>query len=454
MGTTIDHLESHFRYTVIRGFTDAKGVRVPFEATGVICKIDLNRPQMTEIYIDWERDGPGDTKSPERLTFLLAARDGPGNGRMKQYFEKGELVMPPREPKPSRPAPQAGADQDAALDPKPAPSFAGYEGDQPPGETLLGDQTVACDCGKRFHRAIFPSAQLSVNACLRCGTVTVSRQVGDDGRFTGNAWTAHWTVSVPQKIVGWLGRFPRVSIDYAGSVWRWPMSAMLVRWPTLFYPADVRVADEAELNALEAKLAETQAPLNRAHRLGSACGDIPRAPSDLPEDFYAFGALRRTLDLRSTTDVATLKAHAHLRSAGCELAADLLLRRDDAYDLMMGWLAAKDDDDFSAGIAMLRDSRRLFLGPDDARLTRPLLGILNALPLGKLKDVPDRVESCQRFEALLAAIADLGANAPEMLEGLASLMKTLARRDAYTADAVRIVINELNGVDNRPLQYR
>jgi len=120
----------------------------------------------------------------------------------------------------------------------------------------------------------------------------------------------------------------------------------------------------------------------------------------------------------------------------------------------MDWLNAKADDTFSAAIAMLRDSRRLFSSPDDKRLIRPVLNIMNSLPLGELKDVPRRVESCQKFEALLVAVADLGANGQEMLDGLADLQTKLAKKDAYTADAIRIVINELNGIDNRPAEYR
>lgn len=450
MGTTIDNLESHFRYTVIRGFTDARGVKVPFEATGVIRKIDLKRPEMTEIYIDWERDGPGGEKTLERLTFVLADKEGPGNGRMKQYFEKGELVMPPREPKQAKAEPPAAEPSPE----KPAGSFDRLDRRQPQEEILLDEQTVACDCGSAFHRAIFPDAHLKVHACLRCGAVTVTRQTGDDGRFTGKVFTAYWAVPTPQKFVDWLGRFPRMHINYSGAAWRWPMSARLVRYPTLLYPADTRVSDEAELKALEAALGEAQAPLSRAERLTAACGDIPKIPDGLPDAFASFGTVRRALDLRTTTDLDTLKAHAHLLSPSCEIAADLLVRRAGAYDTMMAWLRDGDDDTFSAGIAMLRDSRPLFSGPDDRKLTRPILEILHALPLGKLKDAPDRVESCQRFESFLVAIADIGANDPEMLDGLKDLMKTLARKDQYTADAIRLTINELKGVDNRPPQYR
>ncbi len=450
MATTIDHLEAHFRYTVIRGFTDAKGVRVPFEASGVIRRIDLVMPQMSEIAIDWEREGPGGARVAERLTFLIAATDGPRNNHMKEYFEKGDLVMPPREPKQANAAPPAPP----ANPRKPATTLGRFGGRQPREEILLGELTVACDCRPAFHRPVLPVAHLKVHACLRCGAVTLTRQVGDDGRFHGEAWTASWAAPTDQRLVDWLGRFPRVLVDYSGAAWRWPMSAALVRYPRLLYPADTRVADEAELKALESTLREIQAPLSRAHRLAAACGDIPPAPANLPEAFGAFGALRRGLDLHATSDAETLRAHAHLLSASCELAADRLLARDDAYARMMGWLRSKDEGDFSAGIAMLRDSRRLFSGPEDKRLTRPLLEILYALPLGELKDAPNRVESWLRFEALLVAIADLGVNTPEMLDGLGDLGKKLARNDAPTADAMRIVINELTGVDNRPPEYR
>ncbi len=448
MAAAIDHLEAHHRYTVTRGFSDANGVRVPFEATGVIRLISIDGG-FTRIHIDWERDGADGQKISERLTFLLAATDGPRNNHMREYFEKGEVVLPPPAPKP----PKAPEPEPAPARP-PAQALDRFERRQPQEELPLQELTVACDCGSAFHRAIYPVAHLAVHACLRCGAVTATRQVGDDGRFRGNSWTAYWTVPTDQIFVDWFARFPRIAVNYSGAPWRWPMSASLVRYPTLLYPADVRVADESELKALEAGLQDAQSPLTRAHRLVSACGDIPDPPENLPDSFRSFASLRRALDLRPGSDVDTLKAHAHLLSPGCELAAELLLRRGDAYRVMMEWLNARDDDTFSAGIAMLRDSRPLFSGSDDMRLIRPVLDIMHGLPLGKLKDVPGRVESCLKFEALLAAIADLGANGQEMLDGLADLRKKLATKDAYTADAIRVVINELNGIDNRPAEYR
>ena len=449
MATTIDHLEAHHRYTVIRGFTDATGLRIPFEATGVIRRISLD-PGYTTIFIDWDRDGPDGASTPERLTFDFKAADGPRNNHMRDYFEKGEVVLPPREPKPPKPAVEAESKQHPA-----APSFANFNGSQPQAEISLDDQTVACDCGKAFHRAVWPTnGDLRVSACLRCGTATVTRQIGDDGRFTGDAWTAYLTVPVAQQTVDWLARFPRAAINYGGAPWRWPMSATLVRYPTLFYPADTRVSDEQELARLEDVLFAAQSRLTRADRQSSACGNIPAPSSGAAEQFAHFAYVQRTLDLRPTSDLDTLRRHAHLLSASSELAAALLLSRKDAYEIMMGWLRSKDDDDFSAGIAMLRDSRPLFSGPDDPKLTPPLLDILNNLPTGKLKDVPDRIESCARFEAILVAIADIGANTMQMQDGLRALRVKLAKKDPTLMQAMGIVLNELNGVDNRPKEYR
>jgi hypothetical protein len=337
---------------------------------------------------------------------------------------------------------------------RPDEPLARFEGRQPQEELLLEELTVACDCGPDFHRSLWPQGQLGVHACLKCGAVTVTKQVGDDGRFTGNAWTAYWTVPTPQNIVDWLARFPRMSVDYPGAPWRWPMSAALVRYPTLLYPANTRVRDAAHLSKLEDELWAAQKDRPRAERFRTIAGHIPPPPQDCPAEFHAFLAVKAALSLPPDTDFDTLRPHANLASPSSELAAALVLRRPVAYDTMMRCLRSKDDGDFSTGIAMLRDARPLFAGPDDPRLAPELLKLMDNLPLGKLKDVPGRVESWFRFEALLVAIADLGANSEEMLDGLATLRTKIVAKDATVAEAIRIVINELNGVDNRPEQYR
>ncbi len=441
MAATVDNLESHHSYRVIRGFADANGVHIPFDAVGVIRHIALS-DDWTQIIIDWEQNG-----QTQKLVFAMNATDGPRNNHMRTYFEKGELSLPPR---PAKPKPETPPAPTAPAGPAADPSLERFGGLQPLEEISLGELAVACSCDPAFHRPVWPPAHLSVHACLRCGTVTVTRQVGDDGRHTGNAWIGWWAMPTPQPTVDWLGRFPRVNRTYAGAKWRWAMPATLVRYPTLVYPADARVADKAELAALEQRLGVEQSATPRAFTFGRALMDIPAPPAGVPDSFRAFLFARETAAFDETAAPETLRRHANLYNPASELAADLLLRRPDAYGLMMGWLVSADDDTFGAGIAMLRDARRLFTGPGDPRLAPAILSIMDGLPLGRLNDVPGRVESWMRFEAILAAIADLGANSPAMLDGLSGLAQKLASKDRYLVDAIRIVINELNGVDNRP----
>jgi hypothetical protein len=431
MAATVDNLSSHYSYRVIRGFADANGVQVPFDTVGVIRHIDIS-DGWTQIIIDWEQDG-----KTLKLVFAMNATDGPRNNHMRTYFEKGELSLPPRAEKPK---------------PETAPAAAPTA--EPLGDTSPGERTVACSCPSAFHRAVWPTTHPSVHACLRCGTVSVTEQIGDDGRFTGNAWTAWRPVSTPDAVVDWLRHFPRVKVDHAGARWRWPMSATLVRYPTVVYPADTRAKDHDALAALEQRLGEKQADMSRAHRLGRELMNVPAPPPGVSDAFGNFLFTQQTGALREDADLDTLRRHANLYNPACELAADLLLRRPNAYGLMMGWLVSTDGDTFDAGIAMLRDARRLFAGPDDPRLAPELLRIMDGLPLGEHKDVPGRVESCARFEAFLVAIADLGANTPAMLDGLSTLARKIGGKDSYVVNAIRIVINELNGVNNKPPEYR
>ncbi len=88
MACTIDHLSLHRRITVIRGFTDARGVCHQPRECGVISRIELDWPSR-EIHIEWDRDGRIET-----LVFDLTATTGPGNGRMREFFEAGDLAIP------------------------------------------------------------------------------------------------------------------------------------------------------------------------------------------------------------------------------------------------------------------------------------------------------------------------------------------------------------------------
>ncbi|MGC3956688.1 MAG: hypothetical protein QM813_01605 [Verrucomicrobiota bacterium] len=90
MATTIDHLRVDHRITVLRDFVDAKGKLMRAGDSGVLTKIDWDQIR-NEIVLEIKRDS-GNMK----LVFDLAAKTGPRNGRMRDYFEIGEDVTPPR----------------------------------------------------------------------------------------------------------------------------------------------------------------------------------------------------------------------------------------------------------------------------------------------------------------------------------------------------------------------
>jgi hypothetical protein len=90
MATTIDHLRVDHRLTVLRDFVDTKGTMMRAGDSGVLTKIDWDQ-LCTEIILEIKRDS-----GKVKLVFELAAKTGPRNGRMRDYFEMGEDVTPPR----------------------------------------------------------------------------------------------------------------------------------------------------------------------------------------------------------------------------------------------------------------------------------------------------------------------------------------------------------------------
>jgi hypothetical protein len=90
MATTIDHLRVDHRITVLRDFVDAKGTMMRVGDSGVLTKIEWDQIRM-EIVLEIQRDS-----GKVKLVFELAAKTGPRNGRMRDYFEIGEDVTPPR----------------------------------------------------------------------------------------------------------------------------------------------------------------------------------------------------------------------------------------------------------------------------------------------------------------------------------------------------------------------
>lgn len=89
---TIDHLAVDHRVTVLRAFTDARGVAMDANDGGVIRHISFDQMRL-EIHVEIERDAG----ERVRLTFPLKATSGPRNGHMREFFDVGDYVAVPGE---------------------------------------------------------------------------------------------------------------------------------------------------------------------------------------------------------------------------------------------------------------------------------------------------------------------------------------------------------------------
>lgn len=430
MGCVIDHLQRDQRVRVLREFTDLRRTRVRAGVEGVIREMDVDWIR-NEIWIDWEREG-----SIQRLVFDLRGKEGPGNGRMKAFFEARESVLPPSRPEVHAEGISRFGDNGPSVKHR-SPGAPLVSGPITPG-TSLGERTVACACDPAFHRSLVPASELCVSACLRCGTLSVTQRVGDDGRFSGEPVTDHLVVEISNPVARWLTRWPRVKIDYAGAPNRWPMAGEWVRYPTLYYPADLRCDSIEELSRTEGLLLQAQARSSRVPPLRRAGWPQVPPPLGMPSSLRGFVQLWESLQLDEQTDLETLIYLAQLRSPASAVAAELLLRRQDCLQVLRQALRSDDAVWRSAGMAMARE----FEG-DAARLTEMILEVLSRASLEPSSEVPERVSGWQVIESMLVVIGDRKLNSSDVVLALLTLQRRLARVDPSTSAAIGIILREL-----------
>lgn len=429
MGATIDHLRADLHVTVIRDFVDARGAAHAAGEQAVLRRLDLNWSTF-DLEIEWERNGVRET-----LHFRHGAKDGPRNGRMREYFEVGEHMPEPRT-RPAQAAPDTAAESIPVRIARrgPAISLPSTSGRQLPADTSLEERWVACACEPEFHRwVLMEPRHLHVGACLRCGTVTVTKMVGDDGRFHGNAWHAYLTVAVSDEILAWLARWPRVKVTRRDHV-RWPMADELVERDVLYYPADVRCETHSELAKLEDALEREQHSLTPGERLRDLVARLGPPPASLPESLSDFAQVWDALQVAPESDLATLLFTAQLRHRASNVGVDLLRRRPDVFEVMVEALRSEDPVWQSAGHALARAWR-----PVDPRMASVLIELLPTLSLAPLPDVPGRIVSCARYEALFVLIADLHVATPAMFAALKQLKLRLLRHDLSLVRSLQIV---------------
>jgi hypothetical protein len=312
----------------------------------------------------------------------------------------------------------------------------------PPQEVCLGERAVDCQCDPKLHWAVLLdpwTAGMAVRSCLGCGTVTCTVTRGDEGRYTGDSWQAYFKVPVTADALAWMAQWPRAKFTWQNG--RWPMAAVLVGRDVVYLPANTRCSSVRELEKLEARLAAEQGSLSVGERLRQAgCPDMPHPPASIPEELHGFETIRQALQLQPESDLQRLMKFAQLGSPASGLAVDLLRQRADFPAILFQALRSGDRAWQSASIALARAHR-----PVDPKLTGVLIEILSSLSHEPLKDVPDRVVSCGRYEELLVLIADLKLDAPEMIAALRDLRRRLARHDSSLVEYTGIVLSELTG---------
>lgn len=421
MAATIDHLRADHHVEVLKDFTDARGVSRRAGEMGVLRAMGLDSATM-ELWIEWEYAGV-----TERLFFALRAPTGPGNGRMREYFALGPEVVPAVVPHEVTPV----ATPAVPVVSPPAPSRAASSmRAHPPAGTNLGDVAVACACDPALHRSVLTRGS-GVNACLRCGTVTYTHTVGDDGHHTGNWWTAFIVEDVSEALWRWLARWPRVHVrhhDLSG----WLRPAGLRRDETVYLSAELRCDTISILTDAEA-----------AQRPGVEGCDFPlqASPENLPPRLLPFAQFATAVRLSPESDLADLIASADPQNAACALAVSKLMARQDAHEVMVSALRHDESSWQGAGAAMAHAAR-----PFDPRLPKVLLDILNDLPIRPHAAMPDRLASRARWNELLAVIASHPVDTPEIRATLPRLQRAVARLDADLAGHIGEVLRVLHGL--------
>ncbi len=89
MSTTIDNLRIDHRVTVPRDFTDGKGVAMRAGESGILRVITWDQVR-DEIHLGIEQEA-----RTVALLFSLKVKEGPRNGHMQEFFERGDYVPVP-----------------------------------------------------------------------------------------------------------------------------------------------------------------------------------------------------------------------------------------------------------------------------------------------------------------------------------------------------------------------
>jgi len=303
----------------------------------------------------------------------------------------------------------------------------------PPAEKVLEDRRVDCGCDERLHRPVLlePGFQAwAVHACCGCGMVTCTEQRGDDGRFTGEAWSVHVALMLKPEVMTWLASWARLGPHEREVLW--PMPAGWVRRGHRYLPAGWSGFSVEDLERREAALHEEQADLGVRQRLLLTGVPSEPPPAALPPQLAGFAVVWQAMQLTPETDTKVLLPYAQGSGPGSAIAAELLTGMQDAPQRLVELLRSGRAGPLQAALALLRAAPR----PECLPL---ILEALQAVPLTPLSDVPDRLSHWDCFELLLLMLAELRTQAREPPAVLRALMRKVARHDTTLVDRLRLV---------------
>lgn len=310
------------------------------------------------------------------------------------------------------------------------------------GTVTFSERPLSCGCAPQLWRQILLDAANGLHACMRCGAVSCTEALGDDGRGGGEPHTVYRSVALPEAVLPWLARWPRVAPSHDEPLW-W-MHASLHRSRSIYLPATLRCASAQALQAEQARLQALRHTLDQAPGRSLGLGATLRhcgAPADappqaLPTRFAGYAEVWRDLQLTAQSDATLLIERADDMST---IAAELLAARTDWASLLEQTLSQAQP---RATLAMLRAATQHPAGLT-SKLTAWLIDILSTVAITPHATLAGRIARWHQVEVLLLIVAEHHCFSRAMSTTLRALMRRLARHDMALASQAGVVLREL-----------
>jgi hypothetical protein len=185
-------------------------------------------------------------------------------------------------------------------------------------------RSVDCACDAPLVRAVAPTGD--VNACLRCGIVTVTDAIWDEPHPHVVITLGYELVEVAPEVLDWLGQWPRI-------IWTGGVA------PNYFLHAGARASDGPSLEALEIAARKEQEGRVYSGRLRWAGVPTNQPPAALPPKLAMSAKVWAAMQVTDETPLDVLLTHAKDWSGVID---DVFLRRPGYMGDLLGLLTHTD----------------------------------------------------------------------------------------------------------------